>query len=341
MNGLVEQFCDHHHAYNDISRQRRVAQRRVLDELVERVGGVDELEADALRRYLATLVTGEGMKATTVAQRLTMVRPFIRWLREQRHIDAERMLDLLAVKPPRGSNGNGQPKPYSRKQIEQMWADLDVAYPFSLRGRKGHKLENAEMYLKRWQEGRSDYARVMALFKRRQVEAVIHLALYGGIRREEIFRLELDDMHHDNAYVVVRSARKNPGAHERVRVVPMGDSMRAAIKAWLDLRDLLAPEHDCPWLSLHGEPHARKPIRFRTFGLLLQPLGIEYHRLRHTYATFALQAGMPAEKLMKILGHSKLSQTLGYAKIGTEDVLEAAGAVESKLETRIGKKVAA
>lgn len=340
MNGLVEQFCEHHHAYHDISRQRRVAQRRVLGELVEQVGGVDELDADALRRYLATLVTVEGMKATTVAQRLTMIRPFIQWLREQRHIDADRMLDLLAVKPPRGSNGNGQPRPYSRKRIEKMWADLEVAYPFSIRGRKGHKLDNAEMYLTRWQRGQSDYARVMALFKRRQVEAIIHLALYGGIRREEIFRLELEDMHPENAYVVVRSARKNPDAQERVRVVPMGGSMRVAIQSWFDLRDLLAPDHDRPWLSLHGEPNARRPLRFRTFGLLLQPLGLEYHRLRHTYATFALQAGMPAEKLMKIMGHRKLSQTLAYAKIGTEDVLEAAANAERGLETRIGRKVA-
>jgi site-specific recombinase XerC len=114
--------------------------------------------------------------------------------------------------------------------------------------------------------------------------------------------------------------------------------MHAALKAWLDLRDLARARRTTARGSrCTARRNARKPIRFRTFGLLLQPLGIEYHRLRHTYATFALQAGMPAEKLMKILGHSKLSQTLGYAKIGTEDVLEAAGAVESKLETRIGR----
>jgi integrase/recombinase XerC len=322
MNELVDRFCDHHHTYNDISAARRVAQRRVLNELLEFVGDVDDLEADELRRYLATLVADRGFKPGTVGQRLTMIRPFVRWLREQRVIDADRMLDLVAVEAPRGAR-NGKPRPYSRKEIQQMWRDLDEAYPWSRRGKPGKRLDNAEMYLARWRRGQSSFTRIQAYAQRRQVEAVIALALYGGLRREEIFNLDLEEMHYDNAYVVVRGAAKNPEAEARVRIVPMTPSLHAALKAWLDLREELAPTHDRPWLSLHGEAHARKPIRWTKFKELLSKIGrgIEFHRLRHTFATERLRAGMDLAKLQLVMGHSRIQQTLAYTEFVHDDLI--------------------
>jgi integrase/recombinase XerC len=293
MNGLVDRFCDHHHTYNDISAARRVAQRRVLNELLEFVGDVDDLEADELRRYLATLVADRGFKPGTVGQRLTMIRPFVRWLREQRVIDADRMLDLVAVEAPRGAR-NGKPRPYSRKEIQQMWRDLDEAYPWSRRGKPGKRLDNAEMYLARWRRGQSSFTRIQAYAQRRH-----------------------------NAYVVVRGAAKNPDAEARVRIVPMTPSLHAALKAWLDLREELAPTHDRPWLSLHGEAHARKPIRWTKFKELLSKIGrgIEFHRLRHTFATERLRAGMDLAKLQLVMGHSRIQQTLAYTEFVHDDLI--------------------
>jgi site-specific recombinase XerD len=341
MNGLVEQFCDHHHAYNGISAARRVAQRRVLSEFVAFVGEVEELEAETLRRYLGTLVSDQGLKPGTVGQRLTMIRPFVRWLREQRVIDADRMLDIVAVEAPRGAR-NGKPRPYTRKQIKQMWADLEDAYPWSRRGKPGKRIDNAEMYLARWRRGQSAYARIQAYAERCQVEAVIALALYGGIRREEIFRLELEDMHPDNAYVVVRGARKNRDAEQNVRIVPMTDAMRTALKRWLDLRDELAPVHDRPWLSLHTEQHARKPIRWTKFQALLSKIGrgIEFHRLRHTFATERLRAGMELAHLQKVMGHSRIQQTLAYTEFVHEDLLRSSSRSDSNFERALAREAA-
>lgn len=339
MSALVEKFCDHHHAYNDISAQRRVAQRRVLTEFMESVGGVDDLDADALRVYLATLVTGQHLKPATIAQRLTMIRPFVRWLREQRHIDADRMLDLVAVEPPRGAK-NGKPRPYSRNEIKAMWRDLEDAYPWSRRGKPGRRIDNAEMYLARWRRGQSTYARIQAYCERAQVEAIIHLALFGGIRREEIFRLELEDMQPDNAYVVVRGARKNQEAAENVRIVPMTEAMRVTIKKWLDVRAELAPDHERPWLSLHTEAHARKEIRWTKFGGLLTRIGrgIEFHRLRHTFATERLRAGMELEKLQKVMGHSRIQQTLAYADLVHEDLLKSSSRTDETFERAVSRE---
>jgi integrase len=37
-----------------------------------------------------------------------------------------------------------------------------------------------------------------------QLDAIIALALHLGLRRSEIFRLSVNDLHYENAYVVVR-----------------------------------------------------------------------------------------------------------------------------------------
>jgi integrase len=99
-------------------------------------------------------------------------------------------------------------------------------------GSPASAIDNAEMYLARW---RTRAGRATRGSRRTASGArwrpMISLALYGGIRREEMFRLELEAMHYDNAYVVVRGARKNPEAEERVRIVPMTPSLHAALKA--------------------------------------------------------------------------------------------------------------
>jgi site-specific recombinase XerC len=105
----------------------------------------------------------------------------------------------------------------------------------------------------------------------------------------------------------------------------MIEPLRNAIQAWLDFREQLAPTNDSPWLSLWRK-HALKPAQKRTFNLALGRIGPGYslHRLRHTAATEMLRAGYELEAVQKILGHSRIQQTLEYAELLDEDVLAAA-----------------
>src|SRR3954452_18775340 len=46
----------------------------------------------------------------------------------------------------------------------------------------------------------------------------------------------------------------------------------------------------------------------------------ELHRLRHTCGTEWLRAGMELQIVSRLLGHSNITQTLGYAEIVSDDV---------------------
>jgi len=50
------------------------------------------------------------------------------------------------------------------------------------------------------------------------------------------------------------------------------------------------------------------------------PEHVTLHRLRHTFATELLQAGMRLEVIMKLLGHETLSMTLRYAEVTASQV---------------------
>lgn len=53
------------------------------------------------------------------------------------------------------------------------------------------------------------------------------------------------------------------------------------------------------------------------------------HVARHTFATWALHVGVPIDRVSKMLGHAKVTQTQRYAKVLAEDVY---GEFENKLQ---------
>ena len=171
------------------------------------------------------------------------------------------------------------------------------------------------------------------------MEAICSLALFLGLRRQEIYTLSLDALHPDNAYVVVDGKREDH--RPKVREVPYTDAARDAVRAWFRLRRTFNPGHDFTWLSLHYTTRDR-PMSFTRFASLLTSFGPwEYHRLRHTCATERLRAGMPIEKLQHFLGHASIQQTLLYAKIETKDVIAATEKSDADFMRAIGRKEAA
>ena len=89
-----------------------------------------------------------------------------------------------------------------------------------------------------------------------QLDAVIALALYRGLRRSEIFRLDEDSMHDDNVFVVVACDELGfPSG--RCRIVPYTDQARALIAPWCRLRSGLAQRRS-RGTFMPSRPHASR-----------------------------------------------------------------------------------
>src|SRR5579859_3768962 len=103
------------------------------------------------------------------------------------------------------------PQPCTRSQLRALQAILGERWPKLPR-------EEAEKWLPRYSEGRSPYNRVRVHAIRLQIDAIVALALQMGLRRSEIFRLSVNDVHFDNAGAVVRD---RSGSYDNAREVPI------------------------------------------------------------------------------------------------------------------------
>jgi len=85
------------------------------------------------------------------------------------------------------------------------------------------------------------------------------------------------------------------------------------------------PASTTPYLMV--DPRGKRPCRC-TYGLTLKKLApslstterLYPHRLRHTFATEMIRAGMSIQVLMKILGHTNAAMTMRYVEIATADL---------------------
>ncbi|WP_324827664.1 tyrosine recombinase [Qipengyuania zhejiangensis] len=162
---------------------------------------------------------------------------------------------------------------------------------------------------------------IAALFERAETEAssgeklaVRMLALlellYGsGLRATELVSLPVSAVPRDAPFLTVT------GKGGQTRMVPVSQRAKAAMSAWLPLRDA-----DSAWLFPSRTGHL---TRVRLFQLLkalaaradLPPEKLSPHVLRHAFATHLLEGGADLRALQTLLGHADISTTQIYTHV--------------------------
>ncbi len=159
--------------------------------------------------------------------------------------------------------------------------------------------------------------------------AAFYLLVDSGLRCGELVELRVEDADLIDRRLCVRHAKL-----QRDRLVYLSPRTIAALRAYLAVRETASTDH---LLVQRGSPLTTACIgqRLQRWG---QVLGIRLspHRLRHTYATRLLNAGMPVASLQKTLGHRSLDKTVLYARIADPvvegDYYRALAALEAKGE---------
>jgi integrase len=335
MTTTMQRFEREYQEYEGISEGRRREQVKAIEAMGRLAGKApEECDDQDVRKYLADL-GDQGRHVNTIRKELNMIKPFFSWGWQARVMTAEQVLAVQQVGAPRKSTANSTPRPYTKKDLMRFWADFDLAWP---------KVD--PKFWARWKRGTSPFRRIRTEAMRVQIEAIVALALHCGLRRQEIYRAGLDDIHYDNAFIVVRHA-KGDNDGDKVREVPHTESSRAAVKAWIELRTILGPTNDSVWLSLANERDALKPMRYTRFKGLMRTIGDpppnepgewQLHRFRHTAGTEWLRSTRRLEIVQKLLGHATLQQTLGYAKLVRDDLHEAIAKSELEFEEAVGAR---
>lgn len=308
---MIDAYLSYAATYKAVSDERVKRSRRVLLEFAASISPreVHQATSSDLRAFLAAKLEA-GFHPNTVRQYRGILMAFVKWLwRDAEAISADAYLRMIDVESPHGSSQNMKPNPYKRTELAAFWATLDRRYP-----------KATDLSLQRYFAGTSSWRRVWRHIFRLQLEAVVALALDMGLRKDEIHKASLDDLHYDNEYVVV------VGKGEKPREVPFTVNARARIEAWVELRHRLGVTVEQPWLVVMWDgDRSLVPLGYRRFGDLPARVGGPYtlHRFRHTFATERLRAGMRLENVQKLLGHATMEQTRAYAEIARYDLSRA------------------
>ncbi len=148
--------------------------------------------------------------------------------------------------------------------------------------------------------------------------------LYGcGIRNSELVGIQLDDIHWSNDAILVR------GKGKKERLVPFGESARAALNAYLPARQKLLAEKKRSARALLVSLRAT-PLTTRSVGRIVKTIAVAKglspdvhpHTLRHAFGTHLLEEGADLRAIQELLGHERLSTTQRYTQLSMKQVLD-------------------
>ena len=176
-----------------------------------------------------------------------------------------------------------------------------------------------------------------ALQRSRNAWAIIVLALGTGMRISEIFGLEWKNIDLDakklqvektvvttNSGTLIQESTKTKTSRRTIMLPDSVCNMLKRFRLWQKVRDIRFGTHysASPWVLSNPQGKPRSPSSFsgHDFKQLLDIAGIDrkfrIHDMRHTHATWLLEAGVNIKVVSERLGHSSIRITLDtYAHV--------------------------
>jgi len=148
--------------------------------------------------------------------------------------------------------------------------------------------------------------------------------LYGcGIRNSELTGINLDDIRLSAEAILIR------GKGKKERYVPFGDSVTAALKAYLPERHKIfgaIGKHSAALLINRRGGR----LTTRSVGRIIKKIAVAKglssdvhpHTLRHAFGTHMLEEGADLRAIQELLGHERLATTQRYTQLSMKHVLQ-------------------
>ena len=144
------------------------------------------------------------------------------------------------------------------------------------------------------------------------------LMVAAGLRRTEAAALRFENVKLQPVKGRIRTVLEVQGKGAKARVVPISDTLAAAIDEWAAVvgndgyvvRSLGMNREPGDSISSEGVGNI---IAKR--GALIGKPGLQPHDLRRTYAQLGFEAGIPLPQISKLLGHASLATTQRYLNL--------------------------
>jgi integrase/recombinase XerD len=174
----------------------------------------------------------------------------------------------------------------------------------------------------------------------RRLLAMLEVLYAAGLRVSELVSLPLSAARTREGFILVR------GKGKKERLAPLNVHARAAIAAWLEVRDEFLPKGAKESRFLFPSRAADGYITRRRCHQLLKNLAIKAgidpeklspHVLRHAFATHLVEGGADLRSVQTMLGHADIATTQIYTHVA-KDRLQAVVASAHPLSRKSGKR---
>lgn len=159
-------------------------------------------------------------------------------------------------------------------------------------------------------------------FMREDIADIIHVAAYTGMRQGELLKLKVKDIDLGLNVIHVGGRPDVLTKAHNYRTVPIHERIHSLLHKRL--------EHASPSVRVFDD-WSNKDQLLRAFAKVRRYVGIDeghcFHSLRHSFATWHVEAGTPLRVLMELMGHKRIETTLRYAKVTSSAAQSAMGAI--------------
>jgi integrase/recombinase XerD len=244
---------------------------------------IAEAGTQDLRAYLGEL-SRRGLRASTVARRLSAIRQLYRFL----YSEGRRRDDPATVlEGPRRMRP--LPRTLSIEDVDRLLRVAAAVHPSaSLRER----------------------------LRAARLSCLVETLYATGLRVSELVALPMAAARRDARVIVVR------GKGQKERLVPLNDAARHAMARYLELAAQSAPSGHSKWLfpSFGGTGHITRQHFARELKALAAAAGlrgedVSPHVLRHAFASHLLHNGADLRVVQTLLGHADISTTQIYTHV--------------------------
>ncbi|MFH0990277.1 MAG: tyrosine-type recombinase/integrase [bacterium] len=165
---------------------------------------------------------------------------------------------------------------------------------------------------------RDDFQKLMNIIKEQCLREVVLFATLTGLRRGEIINLRWSDVDLPRKVITVQSNPTFRTKQGKRRVIPLSETAIYLLhskcsKVYGEYVFLLNGQKISEdWLT-----HAFKDA---VISAKLIDKRLHFHSLRHTFATWLVQDGVPIYEIQKLLGHSSIAVTQIYSHLAASEL---------------------
>lgn len=175
-----------------------------------------------------------------------------------------------------------------------------------------------------------------------QAYTLLRLATFTGMRTEELLALQWQHVEFNNGYISIVQALgrglnggtyiKQPKSQTSRRALKIDNKMLSVLADWYDATDY---KNDTDFVFTN-EGKTLQPLRPNKWlhdvsDKYNVAVGLSMHKLRHTWATLALDQGASVKQVQTYLGHADVSMTLDVYSDITKRASDETGNVLEKL----------